>query len=260
MANLAQFRRNVYSQNGEDGVIAEIFQRLPDATPKWYVEFGAWDGRYGSNCYALALAGWRGVMIEGDPRRFERLQRTARRFSGRMLTVCAFVESGPHLEQILGALDVPSEFGLLSIDIDSFDYEIWKGMDVHRPAVVVIEIDFSTLPGIRRVWASENGAATAGGSHLPVASEGEGTTFTSMVELGRSKGYTPVCHTGNLFFVRDDLAGHVGPLPADPDELFIRDWIDPTPLRVWRRKLRWLTPQRVLCKAEETFANLSIRG
>jgi hypothetical protein len=86
MANLAQFRRNVYSQNGEDGVIAEIFQRLPDATPKWYVEFGAWDGRYGSNRYALALAGWRGVMIEGDTRRFERLQRTARRFSGRMLT------------------------------------------------------------------------------------------------------------------------------------------------------------------------------
>ena len=100
-------------------------------------------------------------------------------------------------------------------------------------------------PGIRRVWAGENCAAT---------------TFTSMVELGRSKGYTPVCHTGNLFFVRDDLAGHVGPLPADPDELFIRDWINPTPLRVWRRKLRWLTPQRVLCKAEETFANLSLRG
>jgi hypothetical protein len=245
MANLAQFRRNIYSQNGEDGVIAEIFQHLPHATPKWYVEFGAWDGRYGSNCYALALAGWRGVMIEGDPHRFERLQRTARRFSGRMLAVCAFVESGPHLEQILATLDVPSEFGLLSIDIDSFDYEIWKGMDVYRPAVVVIEIDSSTLPGIRRVWAGENCAAT---------------TFTSMVELGRSKGYTPVCHTGNLFFVRDDLAGHVGPLPADPDELFIRDWINPTPLRVWRRKLRWLTPQRVLCKAEETFANLSLRG
>jgi hypothetical protein len=245
MTNLAQFRRNLYSQNGEDGVIAEIFRRLPPAIPLWYTEFGAWDGRYGSNCYALALAGWRGVMIEGDPRRFERLQRTARRFSGRMIAVCAFVESGPHLEQILASLDVPSELGLLSIDIDSFDYDVWKGMDAYRPAVVVIEIDSSTEPGIRRVWAGEDRPAT---------------TFTSMVELGRSKGYTPVCHTGNLFFVRNDLADDVGPLLVDANDLFIRDWIDPTPLRVWRRKLRWLTPQRVLCKAEETFATLSHRG
>ena len=242
MASLAEFRRSVYSQSGEDGVIAEIFRRLPDSIPKWYTEFGAWDGRYGSNCYALALAGWHGVMIEGDPRRFERLQRTARQFSGRMIALCAFVESGPHLEQILTSVHVPFDFGLLSIDIDSFDYEVWKGMSEYRAAVVVIEIDSSTEPGVRRVWNGEEFAAT---------------TFSSMVELGRSKGYTPVCHTGNLLFVRDDLAGYLGPLPAQPEELFIRDWIDPTRLQVWRRKLRWLTPQRVLCKAEETFANLS---
>lgn len=241
MANLAEFRRNRYSQNGEDGVIHEIFRRLPSSVPRWYVEFGAWDGRYSSNCYALALTGWWGVMIEGDLRRFNRLQRTARRFSGRMLAVHAFIESGPQVEQILASLDVPSHFGLLSIDIDSFDYDVWKTMDACRPAVVVIEIDSSTEPGVRRIWAGEDYAAT---------------TFTSMVELGRSKGYAPVCHTGNLFFVRNDLASHVGSLPADPDDLFVRDWMDPTPFREWRRKLRWLTPQRVLCKAEEVFATL----
>jgi hypothetical protein len=238
MTNLAEFRRSIYSQSGEDGVVAEIFRRLPATVPKWYTEFGAWDGRYGSNCYALALAGWDGVMIEGDPSRFERLRRTARRFSGRMVALCAFIESGPHLEDILTSVHVPLDFGLLSIDIDSFDYEIWKGMHRYCPAVVIIEIDSSTLPGVRRIWNGEKYPAT---------------TFTSMVELGRSKGYSPVCHTGNLIFVRADLAVHLGDIPSEPDEIFIRDWIDPTRWQVWRRKLRWLTPQRALCKVQQTI-------
>ena len=103
---LAEFRKNVYSQNGEEGVLSEIFRRLPVNVPRWYVEFGAWDGRYGSNCYVRALDGWQGVMIEGDPIRFKRLERTAKRFFGRMIPVCSMVESGPHLEQILSLIHI----------------------------------------------------------------------------------------------------------------------------------------------------------
>ena len=64
--SLRPFRRNVYSQNGEDGVIDEIFRRLGRSSG-WFCEFGAWDGRYGSNSYSLLRKGWDGVMIEGDP-------------------------------------------------------------------------------------------------------------------------------------------------------------------------------------------------
>ena len=46
--SLRLFRRNVYSQNGEDGVLDEIFRRL-SKNSGWFCEFGAWDGRYGSN-------------------------------------------------------------------------------------------------------------------------------------------------------------------------------------------------------------------
>jgi len=242
---LAEFRKNVYSQNGEDGVISEIFRRLPADVPKWYVEFGAWDGRYGSNCYVRALDGWHGVMIEGDPLRFKRLQRTAERFGGRMIPICSMLESGPHLERILAEAGVPADFGLLSIDIDSFDYDIWKGMESFRPAVVVIEIDSSTLPGNRRIWSGEDHPAT---------------TFTSMAELGHSKGYVLVCHTGNLIFVRRDLSQFFSAdIPANVDELFIRDWIDPTPLQVWRRKVRWMSRQRMACKAVEIVERLAAR-
>lgn len=246
MARLIDYRKSIYSQNGEDGVIAEVFRRLPADVPRWYVEFGAWDGRYGSNCYALALAGWQGVMIEGDPHRFKRLERTAKRFDHRMIPICSMVESGPHLEKILASTAIPRDFGLLSIDVDSFDYDIWKGMDSYRPAVVVIEIDSSTPPGTRRVWSGESSVTT---------------TFTSMAELGQSKGYTLVCHTGNMIFVRTDLSQPFDiDVPPNVDDLFIHDWIDTTFVKEWRRKIRWFSPQRATCKANEALARLTGRG
>ena len=44
----AEHATNVHSQNGEDGVIAEILDRLPELD-RWCVEFGAWDGVHLSN-------------------------------------------------------------------------------------------------------------------------------------------------------------------------------------------------------------------
>ena len=54
--NLDNFKKNNYSQNGEDGIIKEITKRLKlDKNPKnnWCVEFGAWDGIHGSNTFNL---------------------------------------------------------------------------------------------------------------------------------------------------------------------------------------------------------------
>lgn len=242
MKRLADFRRSVYSQNGEDGVVAELFRRLPSSVPKWYVEFGAWDGRFGSNCYELARQGWHGVMIEGDADRFRQLIRTARRFGGRMTTVCGYVESSRQLEEILSSTGTPEEFGLLSIDIDSFDYDLWKDFNKYRPAVVIIEIDSSTAPGVQRIWSGEPYPATS---------------FTSMVELGASKGYSAVCHTGNLIFLRNDLTGpFAAEIPPNPDELFLSDWLAPSALGVLLRKLRWTSPQRVWCKLHVALTKL----
>src|SRR5882672_1388008 len=109
-SSLQQFRRNLYSQNGEDGVVAELLRRL-GITTGWFCEFGAWDGRYGSNCYALLRKKWSGVMIEGVPSRFELLQRLARKFDGRLHAVEAFVShdasSSEALDRILARTPIP---------------------------------------------------------------------------------------------------------------------------------------------------------
>ena len=49
---LLQYRNNVTSQFGEDGIIAHVLDVIRP-THNYCIEFGAWDGKYLSNCYNL---------------------------------------------------------------------------------------------------------------------------------------------------------------------------------------------------------------
>ena len=73
---LIEYRKNIHSQNGEDGVIDEIFKRINLASlshEKWCVEFGAWDGKHYSNTFHLVEQGWNAVYIEGDIEKYSDL-------------------------------------------------------------------------------------------------------------------------------------------------------------------------------------------
>jgi hypothetical protein len=70
------FRRDVTSQNGEDGIVARIFE-LMGATNRVCIEFGAADGRKFSNSWALINEkGWSGILIEGRESSFQELRST----------------------------------------------------------------------------------------------------------------------------------------------------------------------------------------
>jgi hypothetical protein len=240
MKSLLGYRRNVFSQNGEDGVVAEICRRW-ELESGWFCEFGAWDGKYGSNTYALLRKGWKGVMIEGEPERFKALQATAQRHEGALWIEQAYVGYGGgenSLDQLLARTPIPRDFEVLSIDIDSFDYQVWQSLANYRPRLVIIEIGSSTAPGEEYVHRE-------GAKRL--------TSFSAMLKLGQSKDYVLVCHTGNLFFVARE---HVERLQIDPEVLaqpellFIRDWMSPTRMQTFGRKVRNLSWQRLVCKIE----------
>jgi len=75
--SLLNYRKNIHSQNGEDGILEYIFDKLKASLPeeKWCVEFGAWDGKHLSNTFKLVENGWNGVYIEGDDIKFSDLFR-----------------------------------------------------------------------------------------------------------------------------------------------------------------------------------------
>ena len=153
---LGQFELRAFSQNGEDGIVAEILRRC-DALDGYFVEFGAQQG-VENNCAALAdLLGWRGLFIEGGERDHAVLERKYRP-NDRVATRWALV-TPDNVETLFTDAGVPGEFDLLSIDVDGEDYWIWEAIEAHRPRVVVIEYNSGLEPGRRLVqprgrWAS----------------------------------------------------------------------------------------------------------
>ena len=62
-----------YSQNGEDGVLKYIFDKI-GVINKYYVEFGAWDGiEYSNTYYFREQLNWTGLLLEGDDEKIKTL-------------------------------------------------------------------------------------------------------------------------------------------------------------------------------------------
>ena len=193
-----QFRSNVYSQNGEDGILEEVLKRLMLSDHEnWCVEFGAWDGKHMSNTFRLVSdLGWNGVYIEGNVNFFEELKTTCQSFPN-IIPILRMVsheeDSEDSLDQILNETNLPKDFEVLSIDIDTYDLAIWANLTEYLPKIVVIEVNSHIHPGILE-WHHTHG---------------RGNSFSSTLGVGIKKGYTLICHTGNMIFVRNDLVSRL---------------------------------------------------
>src|SRR5690348_14784881 len=61
--DLSLYEKSLYSQNGEDGVLAKIVQVLQPSS-RFCIEFGAYDGISGSNTYLLRMQGWDCLLLD----------------------------------------------------------------------------------------------------------------------------------------------------------------------------------------------------
>ena len=196
--NFIKYANNIYSQNGEDGIIEEVFGRLwSEIIQGWACDFGAWDGKHLSNTFNLVENyGWKCVMIEGDHQKYQDLITTASEYKEiiPIESVVHYLEGkGRKLDDILADTEIPYDFDLLSIDVDSCDYHIWKSFENYSPKMVIIEYSGLDAHIIQREGAIHK--EDIDGS----------TSFWPIHELGDVKGYTLLCDTGNMIFLRNDL-------------------------------------------------------
>tara|TARA_B110000858_G_C17749443_1_gene448952 strand:- start:203 stop:862 length:660 start_codon:yes stop_codon:yes gene_type:complete len=207
-----QYNYNIYSQNGEDGVIEELLNRL-NITNGWVCEFGAWDGKHLSNTFNLVKnKQFKAIFIEGDNDKYNDLLKTVNEFST-IVPIKAYVDYNDtqhSLDNLLKNTDIPNDFDILSIDIDSFDYQIWKSVKAYKPKIVIIEINSSVKVNDSQWIHTQN--------------RYQGTGFKPTYDLGIEKGYKFVLHTGNMFFVREDLFDKLDITYDNPLENFRNDW------------------------------------
>lgn len=237
-----KFKKNVYSQNGEDGILLKLIQELKlNITDMWLVDVGAYDGISYSNFRKLIEQGANAVLIEpclvggvceekylklqhlpnqypkvktlnhftiiNDIERSEAGYNWCKHIHKDICKIENFNPSKKTLDESLQTIqNFPNNYDILNIDIDSYDHEVWNE-HTYMPKIVIMEISSNLRP--------DNLNKT------------EGISFGASLEYAKQKGYSCVCHTGNMIYVRNDLLNNLS-IPnhlINSIELFNKSWL-----------------------------------
>jgi hypothetical protein len=199
--SLGRHHAQVYSQNGEDGVVAEIFRRI-GARDRFFVEVGVGTG-VENNTRLLLEQGWRGVWVEGSRAGAEE---AARRFASPMaqgrLTIVAGMATPDNLDALLDKAGVPEAFDFLSLDVDQHTSHLWRALR-RRSRVACIEYNASIPPSVCLEVPYEPSQSWDGTSWF-------GASLKALERIGSDKGLHLVgCEMvgANAFFVAAEETG-----------------------------------------------------
>jgi hypothetical protein len=222
-----KYCKNIYSQNGEDGILEQLLNELCISSGS-FCEFGASDGISSSNTRNLIeQRGFYGLYIEPG-NSFSSLLENTKQFN-RITCINDIVShenSNKSLETYIDAAKLPRDFDVLSIDVDSYDYQIWEKF-TYNPKIVIIEVNSYRDPIV-----TELNALPQTEMNIDILKKTKperiacGTSFLPIITLGLKKGYIPVSFTGNIIFIRKDLISFIKEFPikisSDPyDYLYL---------------------------------------
>ena len=194
---LNHYEHQAFSQNGEDGIVAEIFRRI-GTKDRFFVEFGVGNG-IENNTVFLLMQNWRGAWIEGDAMCAAELQARFREplSEGRLKFLHSFI-TAENIESLFKQLDIPEEFDLMSLDIDRNTYHVWKALRRFKPRVLVVEYNATFPADVEWVARYDAGKIWNNSCYY-------GASLKACERLGSELGYALVgCDFAgnNAFFVR----------------------------------------------------------
>ncbi|HLP43844.1 MAG TPA: hypothetical protein VK145_01040 [Candidatus Nanoarchaeia archaeon] len=201
----AEFK--VYSKHGNDGILAFLFSKI-GVTNRTFVEVGVEQGRECNTANLALNFGWNGLMIDADDawlnsaRAFYKEKLGAR--SNKVKIATSFV-TAENINQTIIENDISGEIDLLSIDIDSNDYFVWKNISIINPRVVVME--YNAAFGLNSVTMKYDPKFHFQNTYKenPLYF---GVSLPALAKLASSKGYALVAcdsHGHDAFFVRKDV-------------------------------------------------------
>jgi len=197
---LLKYEHQTFSQNGEDGIINEIFNRL-DITTGEFIEIGTGDGSENNTRLLLEL-GWKGVWIDGSTKNLNTINSNFQNFikNDKLLAYANFVNEN-NINSILQKYDISKDVDLLSLDLDLTTHLVWESINYITPKVLVIE--YNGFFPKNSLWEAvvEDNEVWDGSINM-------GASLTTIIKISESKGYKHIgCDiTGtNAFFVLEEL-------------------------------------------------------
>lgn len=203
----------VFSQWGEDGIIAWLVAHLP-GIPTSFVEFGVEDYVESNTRYLLQTRNWRGLILDASTAHVATIR--ARRESWRHdLRADSLFITADNIDGALRDGGFSGDIGLLSIDIDGNDYWILEAMTVASPWILVCEYNalFGDKHAVSVPYVSDFTRFSTHPSGLFF-----GASLPAFEHLAAAKGYTLVGSNSagtNAFFVRNDVVKMLNGFPSD---------------------------------------------
>lgn len=213
MENINLYEKRIRSQNGEDGILDELFHRIGTVN-KYFVEFGVQDGLECNSANLSLNHNWSGLMIDGNEDNYNKLRENFSQYPN-VQTINKFI-TRENIVSIFNEMKVPQQFDLLSIDIDGNDYWIWQALSQYKPNIVVIEFNAHFPPPQKKVVKYNPNFCWRGNSYF-------GASLTSLCELAKQLGYLLIGtdHLGvNAFFIRNELISSTGFNELTPEKAY----------------------------------------
>lgn len=196
---LVRFRQQIYSQFGQDGMIAEIFGRIGSEAQR-FIEIGT--APLENNTNLLLLKGWSGLWIDAalpEPGQF-RGDHHMLVAAGKLTVRKEFVYKD-NIRKIMTEAGFWNALDFVGIDIDYNTFHIFDAITDSRPRVFSIEYN-GQLPADLK-WVAPYRA-----DHSWDGSMAYGSSLASIEERARKAGFWLVgCELSgtDAFFVREDL-------------------------------------------------------
>ena len=211
--NLSEVEFQVFSQNGEDGIIQYLINKL-DIPNKTFIEFGVENYTESNTRFLYVNNNWSGYVIDGSAEHIRYIEHDLGGW-GDLYCKNAFIDKD-NINELLRYPGFKPEIGILSIDIDGNDYWVWEKIDSVNPVIIIAE--YNSIFGRNTSWTVPYDPAFVR-KEKHASQLYYGASLKALVNLGDAKGYYFIgCNTrgNNAFFIRKDkMTNFIEPVSAE---------------------------------------------
>jgi hypothetical protein len=201
--DFSEIEFSVFSQIGDDGIIQYLIDKI-EIENKFFIEFGVQNYIESNTRFLLMNNYWSGLIYDGSKENIDFIKSDYYYWKYNLKARNLFITQENINESFLED-NVPSEPGILHIDIDGNDYWIWKAIDENkfRARVVIVEFNCNIpdqLESIAIKYSPELDTTVPSINYY-------GASISAFKKLGELKGYSLIYRVNNhnLFFVDTNL-------------------------------------------------------